>query len=1094
MRERSRSIRTRLIALLAIPLITLVALWVFAVVLTGGNAMNLIGFNIGEPKVTRPASALITALAEERRQSMIYVGGGGSEAGDALQTARQSTDAAMTRYRELTAAGDVEFFVRGEARQAVKIAIAEFPTLAKARRAVDATESHSTVMSGYAVLIDKQLVVLDQMAAVGEPSVLNDAKNVVELYRAREYLAREDSLLSAVMTAGKMTQQDRIAFAEYVGAHRTTYGAAVGQLPPGEQISYRNLVQGDTYGKVRGFENQVIAKATTNGRPPVDPTDWDRAMGNLKVQLDGWQVTVSKGAADRAAPIAVTTFVLLGIAGLVGLIAVILSVVLSVRIARRLVAQLRALRDSAQELATEQLPSVVSRLRQGESVDTEVEAPELSFGTDEIGDVGRSFNAVRKTAVRAAVEQSELRAGVNNVFVNIARRSQSLVHQQLKQLDVMERKATDSAELEDLFHVDHLSTRMRRNAENLIILGGAAPGRQWRNPVPLVDVLRSSTAEVDSYSRVRVLPVGAGALSGSVVGDVTHLLAELIDNAAAFSPPHTPVHVGGQLVPKGFAIEIEDRGLGMTAEEFSAANDYLANPPEFNVLAVSDSARLGMFVIARLAARHGIQVSLRSSPYGGTTAIVLVPSALIAVRQELDSSAASTGPTGPVGVSTVEAVESSADEGEPVESATPSNGASPGGAAPGGAGSGGAGSGGAASTVVALPAGGTSGAEPEEVTGTDDDVSTDSPIDIAPPAHQAPESAAESVPIAERTGTRLTEAAAGAESADADEAGHEARADGGSDDVAEDQAAEAAADPVIMIGRPAAGPSGRAGTSEPVDDSDPRRGGAHRRTALRGSAATNGAELDDVTGDDPVPVPVHPHAAGAPAAAEPTDAAEAPEPTEPAEPAGEARSDEPPADAMPAGDVPAGEMPAGEMPAGGVPADGPAAGVAPAEKSANESADGADEREAAGDVGSTERPMDRPARPNADDVVPNGQPPAAPPASADAAPARGADLPRRRRQRNLPPQLTGQAVTSPSDQPNSTAFSVRPPEEVRRLMTAYQRGSHAGRAGGAPRGRGGDGPTGAGGERTNGSGRADAVRSGSGPEAAHEQSAGGGDE
>ncbi|WP_163573314.1 sensor histidine kinase [Fodinicola feengrottensis] len=178
---------------------------------------------------------------------------------------------------------------------------------------------------------------------------------------------------------------------------------------------------------------------------------------------------------------------------------------------------------------------------------------------------------------------------------------------------------------------------MRRNAENLIILGGGAPGRQWRQPVPLVDVIRSAAAEVGGYSRVRVLPIGDGALNGSAVSDLTHLLSELIDNAVSFSPPHTQVQVTGQLVPKGFVVEIEDRGLGMQGDEMTAANRYFANPPEFNVLAISDNSRLGMFVVARLAARHNVHVSsLRSSPYGGTSAIVLIPSNLISTSAGAD--------------------------------------------------------------------------------------------------------------------------------------------------------------------------------------------------------------------------------------------------------------------------------------------------------------------------------------------------------------------------------------------------------------------------------------------------------------------------
>jgi hypothetical protein len=173
---------------------------------------------------------------------------------------------------------------------------------------------------------------------------------------------------------------------------------------------------------------------------------------------------------------------------------------------------------------------------------------------------------------------------------------------------------------------------MRRHAEDLIVLSGSKPARGWRRPVPIKDVIRGAVAEVEDYTRVKVLPVAGGAISGHAVGDVIHMLAELIENATSFSPPHTPVHVSGHEVSNGCAIEVEDRGLGMTDEEFAAVNARLADPPPFDL---TTSERLGLFVVGRLADRHGIRVRLRSSPYGGTMAIVLVPVSLM--RPESDA-------------------------------------------------------------------------------------------------------------------------------------------------------------------------------------------------------------------------------------------------------------------------------------------------------------------------------------------------------------------------------------------------------------------------------------------------------------------------
>ena len=272
----------------------------------------------------------------------------------------------------------------------------------------------------------------------------------------------------------------------------------------------------------------------------------------------------------------------------------------------------------------------MARLRRGENVDVNAEAPPLRVGGDEIGRVGQAFDLVRQTAVRAAVEEARLRQGLNDVFRSLARRSQSLLHRQLTLLDQMERRATDPEALDDLFRLDHLTTRMRRHAEGLVILAGAPPGRGWSSPVRMVDVMRGAIAEVEDYARVSVATRSQAALAGSAVADVIHLLAELIENATTLSPPYTSVRVSGDTVANGFAIEVEDRGLGMSPPRLAELNDRLANPPEFNP---SDSEQLGLFVVSQLAKRHGIRVTLKASPYGGTAAIVLIPRHLVVTEE-----------------------------------------------------------------------------------------------------------------------------------------------------------------------------------------------------------------------------------------------------------------------------------------------------------------------------------------------------------------------------------------------------------------------------------------------------------------------------
>ncbi|MGW3464976.1 ATP-binding protein, partial [Streptomyces olivaceoviridis] len=333
-----------------------------------------------------------------------------------------------------------------------------------------------------------------------------------------------------------------------------------------------------------------------------------------------------RAVAGRADPVARGLLSPAGAAVLLGLAAVAASLVISVRIGRALVVELVSLRNDALEIARRKLPEAMRRLRAGEEIDIRAEAPSGPQAEDETGQVAEALTTVHRAALRAAVERAELAGGISGVFVNLARRSQVLVHRQLSLLDSMERRSDDPDELSDLFRLDHLTTRMRRHAESLIILSGAAPGRAWRMPVSLTNVVRAAVSEIEDYARVEVRQFPEAYVIGAAVADLTHLLAEVVENAAQFSPPHTRVRVTGEPVGNGYALEVEDRGLGMGAETLAEANRRIE---QSEALDLFDSDRLGLFVVSRLASRHDIKVHLRTSPYGGTTAVVLLPKALL---------------------------------------------------------------------------------------------------------------------------------------------------------------------------------------------------------------------------------------------------------------------------------------------------------------------------------------------------------------------------------------------------------------------------------------------------------------------------------
>jgi signal transduction histidine kinase len=455
---------------------------------------------------------------------------------------------------------------------------------------------------------------------------------VIDTVQGREALLQEDAPISAAIAVHYLTPAARIQIAQLAGARQIAIQNGLSRLHPGNLAAFEaplnTYAPPATLSRLTALENEVAADTTTT--PPFTAAQWEPvATATAKGYFYGG-VNASEYEVNHDRHTALNAWRRVALSGGLGLLGLILSIVVSGLIGRRIIRRLRTLRESALTLANDQLPDVVARLRRGEDVPVEAAAPAPKVGRDEIGQVGQAFEAARQTAIQAAVGEARLRRGINDVFRSLARRSQSLLHRQLTALDQMERRTTDPETLEDLFRLDHLTTRMRRHAEGLIIMSGAAPGRGWVHPVRLIDVLRAAVAEVEDYSRVSVTCPSPAALTGPAVADVIHLLAELIENATTLSPSYTPVRVTGDLVANGFAVEIEDRGLGMSEQRYAELNARLAVPPEFDVF---NSEQLGLFVVGQLAKRHGVQVTLRPSPFGGTTAIALIPTELVVLEE-----------------------------------------------------------------------------------------------------------------------------------------------------------------------------------------------------------------------------------------------------------------------------------------------------------------------------------------------------------------------------------------------------------------------------------------------------------------------------
>ncbi|MGI5284983.1 sensor histidine kinase [Nonomuraea polychroma] len=611
--------------LLLLPLLSLSALWGFVLNLTMGDAQSLLRAGTLYRTIGIASTDLGLQLQAERVRSAEALTT--RELTDALGGQRARTDRSVSEFRQaVTEAGDAT----DNLRRPLGTLLGALDRLGSIRADIDS--GHSSRLAGlneYNRILDSIFLLYDHLVTVSDLAILQQAASLQAMGMAREYIAREHALAIGALADGRLTEPETAAFTEYAASRRFLHARGLAGL---DVTLRRPFEQVFASGPFQNFVT-MEARVVRTGTPPPEATGWTETIDRLTSELDKHGLAASEVLAGRTSEAATGTVVKIAIAGGLGLIAVLASIIISVRFGRRLAGELAGLRAAAVELSEQRLPDIMERLRKGEDVDVRKEAKAIKVsGSAEITDVARAFGSVQRTAVTAAVGQAALRRGVGQVFLNLARRKQGLLHRQLALLDGMQRRTHDPDRLEELFRLDHLTTRMRRHAESLIVLSGSAPGRAWRKPVPVIDIVRAAVAEVEDYTRVNVEAMPVSAFDGAAAADLTHLVAELVENATIYSPPDTQVRLGGDQVSNGYAIEVEDKGPGLSAGEYAAFNALLADPPEFDL---ADSGKLGLFVVARLAARHGIKVLLRSSPFGGTTAIVLVPRDMVTEQTAL---------------------------------------------------------------------------------------------------------------------------------------------------------------------------------------------------------------------------------------------------------------------------------------------------------------------------------------------------------------------------------------------------------------------------------------------------------------------------
>ena len=620
-------VRWRLAALIAVPLLTAVVLGALTISRnvstwqTAGRVQHLAQLNSAVVKY-------IAAVEDERDYSVASTANRGAYSAR-LSTARRVTDDAAAEVAVLADGITVGAGYQLAAVQAVNAVQVSAKTLPYVRQAVaDPRFPMTGIMQVYTVNVIQPANTFASIVAneAGNTDLRHDVISLGSLLQAQDAKSVQRALLLRAVSFPQPTlsPDDVASLQQAIQQEKADLDNFKASVDPAEQQNYTNTVTGPQVDIAATQETNALALLPgASSAHPLTPAnartlsaanvnrDWSFTVGKVRrvtgELTDNISTQANASRNNASTSLLVTSLVTLLLLALVALVSTI--------VARSLIRPLRKLRSDALDVAGHRLPEMVRRLSQSEGADEGVEIEPIGVtSTDEIGEVARAFDQVHHEAVRLAADEAMLRSNLNAMFTNLSRRSQSLIERQLSLIDSLEQSEQDPGRLSSLFRLDHLATRMRRNSENLLVLAGHEVNRRWSQPVPLVDVLRAATSEIEQYERV-VLNVQPGiVVVGQAVNDVVHLVAEIVENATTFSPEDTQVYVSGQpLSSGGVLLDITDNGVGVSDQEMSHANWRLDNPP---VVDVAVSRRMGLFVVGRLAARHGVRVRLRHAQSG----------------------------------------------------------------------------------------------------------------------------------------------------------------------------------------------------------------------------------------------------------------------------------------------------------------------------------------------------------------------------------------------------------------------------------------------------------------------------------------------
>jgi len=609
---------------------------------------------------------LIHEIELESVDSVVFMASDGTAGKAELDAQRAATDAALGGYNSSLAADDPAGG-NEEIANAVDQATTRIDGLRTLRNSVDNLQTDPpTAADQFGNTIEDLIRVNVEVAkAVEEPELSRGLTSFVNLERVKAATTNEAALLSIVVQQGKynrwVSPTETAPCGSDAGGAQVTAPSDDGDcqiytdiVTAQEQIAQKNgvlqenatleqkqivrdaesgqefsVLEAEIFQAGQDVENNVAAVVTPTAWLPVVSANLD----SLKAAEDLLIVDVLDGATDLASSAQSEAFAF----AIFTIGAVLIALIITTLVARATTRPLRELTTAAYSLSTERLPALVEQLRNpdqdsGESLAATLTPIEINQ-KDEIGQLADAFNSIQQVTIEVAEEQSQLlRKGIGDIFINLARRNQTLLDRQIEFIDQLEANEEDPDQLDNLFKLDHLATRMRRNAESLLVLAGAEPPRRRGRPVALADVVRVAIGEVEDFARIQLLSLDEATVGGNVAVDLAHLLSELMENATHFSPPDTMVEIVGHAAESGFILSVSDQGIGMSADQLAEANTQLARPP---LVGLALSRSLGFIVIGRLATRFGIQVRLTSSPSGGVSALVTLPRDIVTIEGEV---------------------------------------------------------------------------------------------------------------------------------------------------------------------------------------------------------------------------------------------------------------------------------------------------------------------------------------------------------------------------------------------------------------------------------------------------------------------------